>query len=95
MTFFGVCTFSQDRRATPSAPAAAPSAAEKSRSSPPALPEEEKDKESWTTTRLKFGPSYLPEAGGNMVKEFAPDISHKLRGKKSPGAAPQQVGSYF
>lgn len=48
-----------------------------------------------TTTLFNFGLSYLSEAGANIVKEFAPDISRKFRRNKSPGAVPPQEGSCF
>jgi hypothetical protein len=46
-----------------------------------------------TTTVFSFGVSYLSEAGANIAKEFAPDISRRLkRPAKTPeaGATPVQ-----
>jgi hypothetical protein len=46
-----------------------------------------------TTTFFSFGLSYLSEAGANVVKEFAPDISRKFRKKRSPEPAPTLIQS--
>jgi hypothetical protein len=44
-----------------------------------------------TTTLFSFGLSYLSEASANVVKEFAPDISRKVRRQKSPEPAPTPI----
>ena len=41
-----------------------------------------------TTTLFNFGLSYLSEVGANIVKEFAPDISRKLKRTTPPKAVP-------
>jgi hypothetical protein len=46
-----------------------------------------------TTTLFSFGLSYLSEGGANVVKEFAPDISRRVRRKKSAAPTPAAIQS--